>query len=282
MNIAALIKLMRPKQWVKNAFVLAPLVFSAKFLQPHAIYAALIAFVLFCLAASATYIINDIRDREQDRLHPEKCKKRPLAAGDVTIPQALVLLSLILVLLIMGCFFDYRVMLIIIAYLLMNVAYSFKLKHIPVVDIFTIAMGFVLRVLAGAVAIAVPLSGFMFVTTLCLALYLASIKRQKELQLETKANTREVLRYYNLDLIRRYSEISASSTLLFYSLYVITNSKHLVITIPFVLFGLFRYWYLAECTGQGESPTEALLGDYILLMVTSAWVIIAVYELWPK
>lgn len=274
-----LLKLLRPKQWVKNIFVLAPLVFAGQFQNPLALWQALLATVLFCVAASAVYIVNDLHDVEYDRLHPAKVKSRPLAAGMVPQRAALFLLAFLYGLLALGLWFLPAVVYVIIAYLLLNVAYTLVLKHQPVVDIFTIAIGFVLRVYAGAVALAVPLSSWMFVTTLCLALYLAAVKRRQEL-LQSGPEGRKVLEKYSVALVDRYAEMSATGALVFYSLFVVTARPEMVITIPLVLFGLFRYWYVVEVLEGGESPSDALLADGQLLLTVIAWVGLCVWVLW--
>ncbi|WEJ62100.1 decaprenyl-phosphate phosphoribosyltransferase [Thiomicrorhabdus lithotrophica] len=278
--LLGLFKLMRPKQWVKNGFVFAPLMFTGLFLDIIAVSQTLIAFALFSLAASATYVVNDLKDIEEDRKHPTKSKKRPLASGQVTPAQAKKLLVGLYGLLIVGFFIQPLVMGVIVSYLLLNVAYSYYLKHQPVLDIFTIAIGFVLRVYAGAVAISVPLSSWMFVTTLCLALYLAAIKRRQEL-VQTTQEGREVLQKYTVSLVDRYAEMAATGALLFYSLFVMNARPEMVITIPFVLFGLFRYWYVSEALGEGESPTDALLSDKQLLITVVGWIAVSLWALWP-
>lgn len=278
--LLGLFKLMRPKQWIKNGFVFAPLLFTGLFLDLFALSQTLIAFSLFSLAASATYVVNDLKDIEEDRKHPTKSKKRPLASGQVTPAQAKKLLVGLYGLLILGFFVQPLVMGVIVGYLLLNVAYSYYLKHQPVLDIFTIAIGFVLRVYAGAVAISVPLSSWMFVTTLCLALYLAAIKRRQEL-VQTTQQGREVLQKYTVSLVDRYAEMAATGALLFYSLFVMNARPEMVITIPFVLFGLFRYWYVSEALGEGESPTDALLSDKQLLITVVGWIGVCLWALWP-
>jgi decaprenyl-phosphate phosphoribosyltransferase len=266
-RLRGLFKLMRPKQWVKNGFVLAPLVFSGEFLNLGLVYHALLAVLLFCLASSVTYIINDIYDIEQDRCHPKKSKNRPLAAGIVTIRMALGLLALLCGALGWGWFAVPEVVQVIAVYIILNLAYTFVLKHQPVVDIFTIAIGFVFRVHAGAIALAVPVSSWMFVTTLCLALYLAAIKRRQELSFSGNEG-RKVLEKYSISLVDRYAEMSATGALVFYSMFVMSAKPQLVITVPLVLFGLFRYWFVVEESGLGESPTDALTADrYLLLTV---------------
>ena len=279
-QLRGLIALMRPKQWVKNGFVLAPLFFSGVFLNPGAVSQALLATLLFCLASSATYIVNDIHDIERDRCHPKKSKTRPLAAGIVSVPTALVLLGALYAALIFGWFLAPNVVLVIAAYLALNIAYTFVLKHQPVVDIFTIAIGFVLRVYAGAMALAVPVSAWMFVTTLCLALYLAAVKRRQELS-QSGSDGRKVLEKYSVALVDRYAEMSATGALVFYSMFVMSTRPQLVITVPLVLFGLFRYWYVVEELDGGESPTDALLADWQLLVTVALWVVACGWALWP-
>lgn len=276
-----LIKLMRPHQWVKNGFVLAPLMFTGEFLNPLAIEQALWATVLFCLASSATYVVNDLKDIERDRRHPKKSKSRPLAAGIVSVPQAITLLVGLYALLLAGGWFAPRALPVIFGYLLLNLAYTFALKHQPVVDIFTIALGFVLRVYAGAVALAVPLSGWMFVTTLCLALYLAAVKRRQEL-MQSGSEGRRVLEKYSVALVDRYAEMSATGALVFYSLFVTSARPQMVLTVPLVLFGLFRYWFVVEQEEAGESPTDALLADWQLMLTVLLWVVACTWAMWPS
>lgn len=275
-----LLQLMRPKQWIKNAFVFAPLVFTRGYLDPSAVTATVLAFVLFCLASSASYIVNDIRDVEQDRQHPKKKLSRPLASGRISHTTALILLGVLLFFLALGAFAMPQVLAVIAAYLALNLAYTFVLKHQPVVDIFAIAIGFVLRVYAGAVALSVPLSNWMAITTLCLALYLAAIKRRQELA-SNGARSRAVLHAYGTTLIDRYAEISATGALIFYSLFVMSTHPNLVFTIPLVIFGLFRYWYIVEQLDHGESPTDAVLTDWSLALTVLAWVGVCIWMLWP-
>lgn len=267
----ALVRLMRPRQWIKNAFVLAPLLFSGEFLHVGGVVSALGALVLFCMASSAVYIVNDWRDVERDRQHPIKSKTRPLAAGDVTQRAALRLLVVLGVLVLLGGLVMPSVGLVILTYIFINLAYTFWLKHEPVLDIFTIASGFVLRVYAGGMAVDVPVSGWMFVTTLCLALYLASVKRRQEL-LQSGTDGRQVLEKYSVALVERYAEMSATGALIFYSLFVMSEKPQMVLTIPVVLFGLFRYWYVVDVLEGGESPTDALFNDRQLQFAVVIWI----------
>lgn len=275
------IKLIRVKQWVKNGFVLAPLLFTGQFTDPASVYSALIAVALFCLASSATYIVNDLKDIDRDRLHPKKSLSRPLAAGRITTQWAFFILAIIYVFLAIGYFIEPAVVLVILGYIALNLLYTFKLKHQPVLDIFTISLGFVLRVFAGAVALDAPVSGWMFITTLCLALYLAAIKRSQELNLHGSEG-RKVLSKYTKSLVDRYAEMSATCALVFYSMFVMASRPELMISVPFVLFGLFRYWYVVEMLEGGESPTDALLTDVPLIITIAAWCAACLWALWPN
>jgi decaprenyl-phosphate phosphoribosyltransferase len=270
----------RPRQWIKNTFVLAPLVFARAYLDTGSVKNELLAFALFCVASSASYIVNDLRDIERDRRHPVKRSRRPLAAGNVTPQAALILLAVLYCVLMAGWLWSPAAMLPITGYVLLNVAYSYWLKEQPVVDIFSVATGFVLRVYTGAEAIGVPLSIWMAITTLCLALYLAAIKRRQELSSAGTAS-REVLQNYSVALVDRYAEMSATGALVFYSLFVISTNAKLSITIPLVLFGLYRYWYLVEGRDGGESPTDVILTDWPMGIVVLLWIGACVAALWP-
>jgi 4-hydroxybenzoate polyprenyltransferase len=280
MPLVDLLRLVRPRQWIKNAFVLAPLVFAREFTNPESVVNALLAFGLFCIASSASYILNDIHDIERDRTHPLKRHSRPLAAGTVSIRSAVGLLVACYCVLLAGWFWSVPTMLAIFAYLALNVAYTYWLKHQPVLDLFSIASGFVLRAYAGALALDVPLSSWMAITTLCLALYLAAIKRRQEMQ-SNGAESREVLRIYSVALIDRYAEMSATGALIFYSLFVISANAKLAATIPLVIFGLYRYWYVVERLGGGESPTDAVLSDLPLAIAIVIWIVVCVVALLP-
>ena len=223
-QIRGMFALLRPRQWVKNVFVFAPLIFAGEFLKLQSIEKVALAALIFCVASSATYILNDLTDIERDRRHPKKSKSRPLASGLVSIPQAITLLLILYVALLVAWFVMPAVLYVVLGYLLLNLAYTFVLKHQPVIDIFTIAIGFVLRVYAGAMALSVPVSSWMFVTTLCLALYLAAVKRGQELA-SNGSDSREVLQHYTPALIDRYAEMAATGALLFYSLFVTTTAR---------------------------------------------------------
>lgn len=279
-QIRGMFALLRPRQWVKNVFVFAPLIFAGEFLKLQSIEKVALAALIFCVASSATYILNDLADIERDRRHPKKSKSRPLASGLVSIPQAITLLLILYVALLVAWFVMPAVLYVVLGYLLLNLAYTFVLKHQPVIDIFTIAIGFVLRVYAGAMALSVPVSSWMFVTTLCLALYLAAVKRGQELA-SNGSDSREVLQHYTPALIDRYAEMAATGALLFYSLFVMTARPEMVMTIPLVLYGLYRYWFIVESKDCGESPTDALLGDWQLLLTVAIWGVVSAVSIWP-
>ncbi|CAI3935529.1 MULTISPECIES: decaprenyl-phosphate phosphoribosyltransferase [Commensalibacter] len=280
-NLIGLIKLIRPKQWVKNIFLFAPLVFSKEFLHLHSVYHVIFAAFLFCIAASAVYIVNDLNDMERDRAHPEKRKKRPLASGELTVQSAIILLGFLYAALIAAWFITPHVIYVIAVYIILNLLYSFKLKNEPVIEIFIVAFGFVLRVYAGAVALNVPVSNWMFVTTLSLSLYLASIKRRQEL-IQNGSQSRGVLSHYSVTLINRFAEMSATTAIIFYSLYVMTVQSKLIITIPFVMFGLFRYWFIVETLKGGESPTDVVIYDKQILLTVLLWAGFCIWALIPQ
>ena len=274
MDLSALtgcIRLIRPSHWVKNSFVLAPLVFSGKIGEIDSIYHAVYTFLIFCAASSSVYIINDWKDIKQDQAHPLKSKTRPLASGQISLPHALAMLLICCSFVIFACFLVPQVAFVVLSYLALNVAYTFYLKHIVIADIFSISAGFVLRVQAGALALSVELSSWMFASTFFLALYLASIKRQQELVYENKEQTRPSLKQYSSNLITKYADISMTGALICYSLFVMTSKSDLIITIPLVVYGLFRYQYCVQVLKKGESPTDTLLSDVPLLLSCLLW-----------
>jgi 4-hydroxybenzoate polyprenyltransferase len=276
-----LVRLLRPRQWIKNAFVVAPLVFSRHFQDRAAIAAALLAAIAFCLASSATYVVNDVADRERDRLHPVKRVTRPLASGLVEPRQAVVLLAVLVAGLAGLVAANPRLAVGVGAYLAVSVSYTLLWKRLAVFDLFALASGFVLRVWGGAVAIDVPLSSWMLITTLCLALYLAAAKRLAEVR-TSGAAAREVLAAYSEPLLERFVERAAVGSMVFYALFVVTTRPELAVTVPLVLFGLYRHSWVAERADLGESPTDAVWRDVPLLVTILAWVLLCVVALGTK
>lgn len=276
--ISDVIKLIRVKQWIKNIFVIVPLFFSLKFTELSVCIQALYAFLAFCFTSSFVYVLNDIMDREKDKLHPKK-KFRPLASGALSVSSALVLLAVLLgiIAVLLLKINDSKVFIIICTYLIMNFLYSFKLKHLVLADVFVIALGFILRVYAGAYAIDVSVSSFLFMTTFFLALFLAFSKRKSELS-KTGETTRSVLKKYSAEIINQYMIISAGLTILCYSLYTLEpntiehfGTNRLIYSVFFVTYGIFRYMYLLNFLGEIEDPTEAVYADKGLFLTCAGF-----------
>jgi 4-hydroxybenzoate polyprenyltransferase len=267
--LLGLLKSMRPRQWSKNAFVFVALFFDRKFLDPASLIATLIAFSLLCMMSSAVYLMNDMADIESDRQHPVK-KSRPLASGQLDPLVAGIAAALLAVSsLIIGFFFSFELGIILLLYLLSQIAYTFWLKHIVLLDVLTVAAGFVLRIAAGVVVIEVErFSPWLYVFGGFLALFMALGKRRHELVLlgADAANHRSILDDYNLDLIDRLQGIVTTSAVVAYSLYTflaegLPENHAMMLTIPFVLYGIFRYLYLIHVRGEGGAPEDILLRD---------------------
>ena len=277
--LAAWIRLLRPQQWVKNAFVLTPLVFSGKFLQAEAVEQALAAFCAFCLVASGVYAGNDVVDRHADRAHPVK-RNRPVAAGLIPVGGALaVALSAVALALAIGVAVHPALAGIIAAYLGLNVLYTLWLKHMVLLDVFTIAAFFVLRLLAGATAIAVAPSIWLLLCGGLLALYLGFAKRRHELVLlgSQSSEHRSVLTEYSPMFLDQMSTVLLAVTIVSYIMYTVSQEKlaevgsyALTGSTVFVLYGVFRYLYLVH-QRQGGSPTETLLTDRSLMVAVVLW-----------
>ena len=276
--LKALFKTMRPRQWPKNVFVLAALVFDRQLSLTNFIPLArsLAAFFIFCLVSSSVYIINDILDVELDRRHPTK-RNRPIASGKLPINTAIIAAIVIIVICLpLAYWLSPALGLITFGYFLLNLAYSIWLKHIPLIDVMIIAAGFVLRVGAGVVVISVErFSPWLYVVTTLFSLYLGFGKRRAELTQVASTNgnsTRKVLEGYNLSLLDQLITIVSSTTVLAYSLYTFSAvnlpSNHtMMLTIPFVLYGIFRYLYLIQVKNEGGEPEEMLLTDRPLQIV---------------
>ncbi|HHW57159.1 MAG TPA: decaprenyl-phosphate phosphoribosyltransferase [Clostridia bacterium] len=256
---------MRPKQWIKNVFVLAALVFSRKMLDALSFERALAGFLLFCAVSSSVYIINDIADIEKDKLHPKK-RLRPLPSGSVTKKEAIVLfIILLLISLIFSFMLDINFGIIVLLYLIVNLAYSFYFKNIIIIDVMIIAIGFVLRVIAGAVVIDVPSSPWLLLCTLLLSLFLAITKRKSEVILleDSAKEHRDVFDKYSVELLNNMLSIVTSSTIIAYSLYTFYSDKGylMMITILFVIYGIFRYQYISDKKNLGGNPEQAFFED---------------------
>ena len=274
-----LLKSMRPRQWTKNLVIFAALVFDGQLLDLRAGLRTLAGFVIFCLVSGIVYIINDLVDIEADRMHPEK-RRRPLASGALSPRIALLAVAIVLVIVVPAAWLlSDRFALIALGYFGLNLAYSKWLKHIPLVDVLSIAMGFVLRVAAGVVLIQVArFSPWLYVVTTLGALYLGFGKRRAELALLTdQANAhRRVLDGYTIPLLDQFITIVSATTIIAYSLYTFSapnlpENHAMMLTIPFVLYGVFRYLYLIMVTHQAGAPEEVLLSDRPLQIAIILW-----------
>lgn len=271
MQVKAIFRLIRVPQWIKNSFVLVPLIFSQHVFEFEYLLPALLAVITFCFVSSSVYVINDIVDREQDRLHPKK-KNRPVASGAVTVPRAIgLVIILIIIIALISPLLGMRFILSIAAFFILNMVYSFYSKHVVLLDIFSIAAGFMLRVVAGAFAIHVAISSWLILTTMFLSLFLAVMKRRSEIVLMTdngKGSTRKVLESYSISFTDQMATISAAAVIICYALYTTAertvegfHTDKLIYTTPFVVFGIFRYMYLEYLHDQGENTTEIMMHD---------------------
>ncbi|WP_405132460.1 decaprenyl-phosphate phosphoribosyltransferase [Paenibacillus sp. FSL H8-0317] len=276
-TVSGLIRLLRPKQWTKNLLLFAALLFSFEEIRTETILATLLGFILFSLVAGCVYILNDFVDRDRDRQHPVK-KYRPMASGQVNPSHAL-LFGIILLILSVGTAFMMNPLfgVLCIVYFLLNVSYSFVLKHLVILDMMTIAAGFVLRAIAGGVLIHVPFTPWFLICTMLLSLFLAIGKRRNELTL-LEGNTgshRKVLDNYSITLLDQFNTIVTTATIISYSLFTFTSDRtiHLMWTIPLVIYGMFRYLYLIHMKDQGGSPDRVLFEDKPILITVTLYVI---------
>jgi 4-hydroxybenzoate polyprenyltransferase len=267
--LRALLKTMRPRQWTKNVFVFAALVFDGKLFHLNDFLRTLAAFALFCLISSAVYIINDLFDVDFDRLHPLK-KNRPIASGRLPVPAAIAAAAILEAGAVAAAYFlAWQLALTLLAYFAMMLAYSRWFKHIPILDVLLLAAGFVLRVHAGTTIIMVErFSPWLYVLMTLLALYLGFGKRRAELALLTDdaANHRKVLEGYTIPLLDQFITIVSGTTIVAYSLYTFfrpeaPGNHTLMLTIPFVVYAIFRYLYLIQVKQIGGEPEEILLTD---------------------
>ncbi len=282
MNIKDFIKTSRPHHYLKNLFVFAPVIFSMNFFDAQALIKSGITFLVFCLCASAIYFINDTFDKEADRMHSEK-KFRPIASGNITVPQAVSsALALSAISIFTAYFFvNPATAVIIFLYFIINVFYSWKLKHLVIIDLFIIAFGFVLRIAAGGLAIKVDISEWILLCVIFLSLFLGLAKRREEYMntdFESDKNTRKVLIQYDRLFLDQMISVIASLTVISYSLYTILNDQydHLFYTIPVVIYGIFRYLFIIYKKQGGAKPEREMLRDRHILASVLIWAFQAV------
>ncbi len=278
--LAALLKLSRPAHWAKNVFVLAPLVFAQLLHVPSAVVRAVVAFACFCAASSVVYIFNDYRDRRLDRKHPLK-KLRPLAAGTISPTLALGFAGLLVVGIGIGAaWLGTGFMAVVFSYLTLNALYSLGLKRVVILDVMIVSLGFVLRVLGGGAAASVDISAWLLLCTIFLALFLAFSKRRHELILlaEDATDQRLVLSHYSAGFLDQMINVVTASSVVCYALYSAApetvarfQSNYLIYTIPFVLFGIFRYLYLMYQAPDQINPTEAVIRDLPSILNILLW-----------
>lgn len=278
-TVRELIVAMRPKHWVKNVFVFAAPVFALRLGEPAEIAVAWGAFAVFCMLSSSVYLLNDIADRENDRLHPVK-RRRPIAAGRLSVTVAA---ATAVVLATGGLAFALWLAPLFAAvagsYLVMNLAYSLALKRVVILDVMLIAAGFLLRAWGGSAVLDLEVSNWLILCTGTIALFLALAKRRQEIaSFDAAVEQRPILREYSLPFLDQMISIVTASTVLAYSLYAFSHevaqklgTRWLGLTIPFVLYGIFRYLYLIHQRGEGENPTQLLLADPQMLATILLW-----------
>lgn len=274
---------MRVKQWVKNVFIFAPMIFSLHLFQAKYILRSLLAFFLFSLVTGGIYIFNDILDREKDKLHPVK-RNRPIASGRLSATAAAVAAAALLAAsLLFIARFNREFLFIAVFYVGLNVLYSFFLKSVVIIDTMVIALGFVLRIMIGGAVNQIVIYPWILITTFLLAIFLALIKRRQELlkiqDLHPEQVTRKTLQSYNLSMLDQMISIATATTLISYIMYALSpdvqqkfHTAKLYYTVPFVIFGIFRYLFLSYSKGEGESPSDIIYTDLPFTLNIILWV----------
>lgn len=290
-QITSLIISLRPKHWIKNLFIFAPLLFSKQILDISSVVKATLGFLIFCTVASAIYLLNDVKDREEDRRHPLK-QFRPIASGHLPVP---LVVSVAIALGIMGLVFAFILnrdfFFIVAGYIILQVLYNQILKHTVILDVFCVAAGFFARVVAGGFAVPVELSYWLIICTILLSLFISLAKRRHEQVLlgENAGNHRKILSEYSPYLLDQMIGVVTSTTLISYILYTVSpdtvakfGTHGLVGTFPFVLYGIFRYLYLIHQKQLGGNPEILLLTDIPLLVNTILWGIASFFIIYIK
>jgi len=280
------LKLVRVPQWIKNLFVFVPLLFSQHLFDVDYFTTTLFAFVVFCLASSLIYVINDIIDIEADKAHPTK-KNRPLPAGLISKQSALIV-AVVLTAVIASLLphFNKEFIYFVTVFVLLNLLYSFWFKHIVILDVFSIAAGFSIRVLAGAVVISVPISSWLILTTMFISLFLGVMKRHSELILVAEnenAPSRKVLSQYSLNFADQMATVAAAGVIICYALYTVSErtvsafgTENLIYTTPFVVYGIFRFMYLEYISNKGDNTTKIVFSDIQLILTVLIYAITTV------
>jgi len=287
--LTSLVRLARPTQWLKNGILLAPLIFAGEITHRAKVVEALLATAIFCALSSAIYVFNDIVDCDKDKLHPLK-KERPIASGAISRPAAVVLMVILIAIGIAASwFFNSKFLALAVTFTALNLLYTIWLKNIVIVDAMTVAISFVIRAYAGAFAINVPISKWLVINTLALALFLAFGKRRHELVFldETAAAHRKALIKYSPYLLDQLIGVVTPTVVVMYMLYSFSpevsqklGTENLFLTIPFVVYGIFRYLYLIHREAKGGSPTKVLLTDTPILLTVVLWILTVIVVLY--
>lgn len=280
-----IVRLLRPRQWIKNVFVFAGLIFSRHFFYPASIVQSIIAFLLFCLLSSGVYILNDIFDYEEDRMHPGK-KERPIAAGTITKRTGVVLACIFIGTALVGAYFTaLPFFYTCLIYTILMIMYSSFIKKIIILDVLFVASGYVLRAIAGAVIIDVEISPWLLLCTLLLALFLAISKRRSEIMRlgDMAVQHRKTLSGYSINLLNQMIGIVTSACIVSYCLYTLApettakfGNRSLLYTVPFVIYGVFRYLYLTYSSTEAESPEKIITRDKPLQICLVLWAALCV------
>ncbi|MBT8381048.1 MAG: decaprenyl-phosphate phosphoribosyltransferase [Ignavibacteriaceae bacterium] len=276
------LRLIRVHQWIKNIFVFVPILFSLHLFENDYLLTTLFAFFIFCLASSTIYVINDIVDIEADRSHPVK-KNRPLPSGAISVNTALAVVVILLILVsISMLYFNIEFILITAGFILLNVFYSFWFKNVVILDVFSIAAGFAMRVLAGAFVIQVPISSWLLLTTMFISLFLGVMKRHSELTVvsgNNNSSSRKVLAQYSLNFADQMATVAAAGVIICYALYTVAprtitvfETENLIYTTPFVVFGIFRYMYLEYMSNKGENTTKIIATDVPMIVTVILYI----------
>ena len=280
------LRLIRIPQWIKNTFLFVPLLFSLNLFEFSFLGKTIAGFFIFCFTSSIVYIVNDINDVEADKAHPVK-KNRPIAAGKIQIKNAYLLAGILAVPILVSLqFFNLEFAILLLTYFLLNLFYTISFKHIVILDIFSIAAGFMIRVLSGAFIINVEISYWLILTTMFISLFIASMKRDSELRLlirDQSSSTRKVLNEYSTNLTRQIGTVAASAVIICYALYTVSQrtvkifgNENLIFTTPFVVFGIFRYMYLVYMNEEGENTTQIMIRDVPMIVTVLLYVLTSV------
>ena len=297
MKLFKFLRLIRVHQWIKNVFVFVPLLFSLHLFNRDYFITTLLAFLVFCLASSAIYVINDLVDIGSDRAHPVK-RSRPLPSGAISKTAAIITASVLLVLVFwLMMYFNREFIILVIAFVMLNVLYSFWLKNLVLLDVFSIAAGFSIRVLAGAFVIQVPISSWLLLTTMFISLFLGVMKRRSELVLvsdkfknqpdspeHSEKQSRKVLAQYSLNFADQLATVAATGVIVCYALYTVAprtvsvfQTERLIYTTPFVVFGIFRFMYLEYMSGKAENTTKTLATDLPMIINLLAYAFATIF-----